>query len=180
MAEIWKPINGFEGLYEVSNKGRVKSLQTIDRMGRVFEERILVNNKKQHGYTSAVLYKNRIRHEQTVHRLVASAFLENPNNYPCVNHKNETKDDNRVENLEWCDHAYNNNYGTCNYRQARTKGRKVAQYLPSGEFVADYFSISEASRRTGFSTGAICNGLNYGVITNNYLWVDTQEVKVYA
>ena len=180
MEETWVPVRDFEGLYEISDIGRVKSLPTMDWRGRVFKERILTNSKTRSGYTRVVLYKDGIRNERTIHRLVASAFLENPNNYPCVNHKNEIKDDNRVGNLEWCDQAYNNNYGTCNYRQARTKGRKVAQYSQSGEFVADYFSISEATRRTGFSTGAICRGLNEGAITNNYLWKDTREVKIYA
>lgn len=116
MNEEWKDIQGYEGLYQVSNLGRVKSLERSVVIGwgakRLFKEKILkdsVNNKN--GYVYVGLHKNGKTRSARVHRLVALEFLENRDNLPAVNHKNEIKTDNHVENLEWCDSKYNNNYG---------------------------------------------------------------------
>lgn len=105
------------------------------------------------------------------HRFIAMCFIPNPNNLPEVNHKNEIKDDNRVENLEWCDRKYNINYGTRKVRAARsmvgkninhpTFSKPVSQYTKDGEFIATYPSIMEAERQTGICNGnisACCNG----------------------
>lgn len=95
-------IIGYEGLYEVSNKGNVRNVR---------RNKLLKLSKNRYGYIQVYLYKNGIRTGLKVHRLVAQAFIENPDNLPEVNHKNEDKIDNRVENLEFCDHKYNVNYG---------------------------------------------------------------------
>lgn len=100
--EEWKNIIGYEGLYEVSNKGNVRNVR---------RNKLLKLSKNRYGYIQVYLYKNGIRTGLKVHRLVAQAFIENPDNLPEVNHKNEDKIDNRVENLEFCDHKYNVNYG---------------------------------------------------------------------
>ena len=91
--EIWKPIEGYEGIYEVSNYGRIKS-------HKYKKERILkgcINNK---GYYRIALLKDGTETKYYVHRLVAEEFIPNPNNFPCINHKNEIKTDNMVENIE--------------------------------------------------------------------------------
>lgn len=108
--EIWKPVVGYEGLYEVSNLGRVRSLNYngTGTKGTLSE----ATNKC--GYKYLVLCNNGKRKHHLVHRLVAGAFLINPNNLPQVNHKDEHKDNNCIDNLEWCDNKYNNNYGTKN------------------------------------------------------------------
>lgn len=102
-----------------------------------------------------------------IHRFVASCFIPNPNNLPEINHKNENKTDNRVENLEWCDRKYNNNYGSRNKRDAESqkndpkKSKKVLQYTKDGEFVNEWVSLSEIGRVLGFCIGHIskcCNG----------------------
>lgn len=116
MEEIWKSIEGYEGLYEISNYGRVKSLERKILAGKgcnhkynTLKERYIAT--KCYGkYPAVVLCKNGITKRQTIHRLVARAFLPNPNNLPCINHKDENKLNNRADNLEWCSYKYNNEY----------------------------------------------------------------------
>lgn len=118
MEEIWRPVVDYEGRYEVSNLGRVKSLN----WHRLGEERLMSPSINGRGYRTVVLTKNGTGGTKSVHRIVAKAFISNPNNLPCVNHKNENKLDNFVyvnedgsvdlvkSNLEWCDFKYNINY----------------------------------------------------------------------
>lgn len=108
--EIWKPIPQYEGLYEVSNYGEIRSAVT---------QRIKNQFTKPNGYKTVQLWVGNKGRSEYVHRLVAFAFVPNPNNYPQVNHKNEVKSDNRAENLEWCTQKYNNNYGTKNDRAVK-------------------------------------------------------------
>ena len=122
--EYWKDVKGYEGFYQVSDCGKVKSLErdvffpngTIHRI----KGKILVPGLNKDGYACVNLYKNGKGKNIKVHRLVAEAFLQNTENKPQVNHKNEVKTDNFVENLEWCDNKYNANYGTRTQRQKQT------------------------------------------------------------
>lgn len=110
--EIWRPVVGYEDLYKVSNKGRVKGLKS----GKILKSAL---NKK--GYPMVALSRNGKLLPQRVHRLVAQAFIPNPNDFPIVNHKDENKQNNCVENLEWCDNQYNCNYGTSIKRMLKTR-----------------------------------------------------------
>ena len=150
--EIWKPIKGYEGLYEVSNFGRIKSLN-YNHTGK---GKILKQNQIMNGYKLVMLYKDGNGKNYLVHRLVAEAFLPNTDNLPCVNHKDENKQNNVVSNLEWCTHEYNNRYGT---RIERTS-KPILQYTLDGEFVKEWKSTAECGRN-GYNQGhvaACCRG----------------------
>lgn len=139
--EIWKDISGFPD-YQVSNLGRVKRIHNIGRNGLI---RILKPSVYSNGYKVVNLLGKRIG----VHRLVAMAFIPNPNELPLINHKNENKADNRVENLEWCTQQYNVNYGTRNKRVSEKLSKSVLQISIDGILVNQYYGIHEAMRQTG-------------------------------
>lgn len=152
MEEIWLPIKGFEGLYEVSSFGRVRNLN-YKRTGKIM---VLSQSLGKNGY----LYVKLKEKNYTVHRLVASAFIPNWFDEPCVNHIDENKNNNNFENLEWCDFKYNNNYGTARERTIEKTSKTVLQFLKTGEFVREWFSTAEAGRN-GFNQGhiaACCRG----------------------
>lgn len=126
--EEWKPVEEFEGLYEVSNFGRVRSLnhKRANRYSYYIQKgRILKSGlNKKTGYWTVVLSKNGKYFTKRVHQLVAKAFIPNPNNYPCVNHKDENKNNNKFDNLEWCTYKYNNNFGSRNKRISISLSKK--------------------------------------------------------
>ena len=114
--EIWKPVVGYEGLYEVSSYGRVRSLDKYVKYKskgyRLHRGRILTGSISRCGYIMCHIRVNEVSKYYLVHRLVAEAFIPNLDNLSCINHKDEDKTNNCVENLEWCSHRYNNTYGT--------------------------------------------------------------------
>ena len=134
MQEQWVDIIGYEGLYQISNLGRVKSLEKSWITGRGGirhqEEKLLKLGKTKDGYLYVTLYKNGKPKLFKVHRLVAVHFIPNPNNLPQVNHKDEVKTNNIVINLEWCTHQYNNNYGTRNERVGKAMLNHKAISIP--------------------------------------------------
>ena len=152
MKEIWKDIKNYEGLYQVSNFGRVKSL----KFGK---EKILKLLKHNCGYLYIGLHKDNNVKNYYIHRLVAEAFIPNPDNLPQVNHKDENKLNNVVSNLEWCDAKYNINYGTARERSSEKMingklSKKVFQYDLEGNFIREWESVNETGRN-GFDSSAI-------------------------
>ena len=128
MKEIWKDIKGYEGLYQVSNLGKIKSLSRKIFNGKnyyISKEKILKPAKDKDGYVQVLLYKNNRHKTYKVHRLVAMAFIPNPNNLPQINHKDENKQNNRAENLEWCTNKYNCNYGTWKEKVSKANKGKI-------------------------------------------------------
>ncbi|WCT58847.1 NUMOD4 domain-containing protein [Limosilactobacillus vaginalis] len=159
--EIWKPVRNYEGLYEVSNMGRVKSISHKSWNGKGYfltKPKIIKPRIKRFGYLSVALSKNNKAKEFKVHRLVAIAFIPNPQNLPQVNHKDENKLNNRVSNLEWCTPKYNNNYGehTKNISQSLLKNHRLRPVLQlnNGKVIRRWKSINEL-KNTRFKTSYI-------------------------
>ena len=148
MEEIWRDIKGYKGLYQVSNTGRVKSLERTvwNNKGyyKTVPERILKGRKTRVGYLRVQLYKNNKAKNCYVHRLVAQAFLENIDNLPEVNHIDENKQNNCIENLEWCSHSYNNTYND----KAKKAGKKIAKKLRGRKLSEETIKkLSESRKR---------------------------------
>ena len=157
--EEWRDVVGYEGLYQVSSEGRVKSLErklSHWRGGeRIQKERILKQSVVYGGYLRVCLSVDGKTKMLRVHRLVCEAFHKNPENKPEVNHINEDKTDNRACNLEWCTRRENCNYGTRNERSAKALSKPVGQYTLDGELVKIWPSTIEVQRQTGFGQGAV-------------------------
>lgn len=157
MEEIWKPVVGYEGFYEVSNIGRVRSLSRIvecnDGRKRKLKTRILRQSCAPSGYYMVTLHKNGKQKSGLVHRLVCEAFIPNPLVKDEVNHKDENSKNNNATNLEWVTTKENNNYGTRKERARKAivevQGRAVRQLSRDGELVAEYESLSAACNATG-------------------------------
>lgn len=174
--EQWLSIDGYDG-YEVSNYGRVKSLGN----DKTRKEKILKQSTNKYGYQIVGICKGGKQKMFRVHRLVAMAFIPNLNNYEQVNHKDEVKTNNHVDNLEWCDCKYNINYGNRNERQAKAmigkfgkehpmfgkfgkdnpKAKQVIQLTLDNQFVKTWGSIIDVERKLGYDNGYIskcCKG----------------------
>lgn len=126
--EIWKDINGYKGLYQVSNLGRVKSLDRYIKQGNrtiKFKSKILKQRLERNGYLRVTLYKNATPKQISVHRLVAETFINNPNNLPQVNHIDKNREHNYVTNLEWCTSLYNLQYSNIIKNLSKTKYKKI-------------------------------------------------------
>lgn len=153
MIEVWKDIKDYEGLYQISNLGRVKSL----KYRKSNKERILIlNGAAKHGYYMVGLCKNHKRKYVTVHRLVAEAFIPNPDNKPQINHKDENRRNNCVDNLEWVTAKENLNYGSHNEKMIYTMHKVLSNQVLCVETGLVYNSMKEAARKTGISVSGIC------------------------
>lgn len=145
MEEIWKHITGYED-YMISNLGRVKSLKNG-------KEKILRPGIQSSGYLCVTLYKNTKKKHYLVHRLVGETFLENPDNLPCINHKDEVKTNNSVDNLEFCSYQYNLTYADKHLKYARKVG-----YYKDGKLIKVYDAIQDV-KKDGFNQSNVCSAL---------------------
>ena len=166
--EIWKPIKGWEGLYEVSNLGNVKSFHKG-------KELILKPRKKPNGYLQVILQDNGIKKCVHIHRLVAQAFIPNPDNLPTVNHIDENKENNRVDNLEWMTTKDNTTY---------SQGKAINQYTLNMEFVRTWESRHEAARVLNINGGNLSSALHkrYGfrkAVAGGFKWFFVNDSTQY-
>lgn len=163
--EVWKDIKDYEGLYQVSNMGRVKSLERTVRNGRGYyktvSEKIKKGKDNGHGYLQVSLCKDGRKKWYRINRLVAQAFLPNPNNLPIINHKDEDKYNNHMDNLEWCSHSYNNTYNDRAKKAGKKLSKPVFSVNKESGLIMWWQSSHEAERCTGINNGNIircCQG----------------------
>ena len=171
--EIWKDIQGYEGLYQVSNLGRVKSydreVRCKNEHTRVIKGKILAPTRSGQILNDGSYYlkvsltdHNKNTKSIAVHRLVALAFCDNPNSYSEVNHIDENKHNNCADNLEWCSRAENNHHSLITETLNESKKKSVLQLSTSGEIIKEFSGVREAARELGLKThkhiGECCNG----------------------
>lgn len=158
MTEEWRDIYGYEGCYQISNVGRVKNLKRAVQNRScmaIKRERIMKLSVDKDGYYKVCLCKNNIKQTRFVHRLVATAFIQNPNQYPVINHKDENKKNNNPNNLEWCDVKYNTNYKNMPHRRANNLRKAVIQYTKDMQLVNTWTCRSEIEKVLNVSGGDI-------------------------
>lgn len=163
--EIWKKIEDYEN-YMISNFGRIKSLK----------RNIILKPEVRRQYYSVQLYKNKKSKHFQIHRLVAITFIKNPHNLKYVNHKDENKLNNHVDNLEWCTASYNTNYGTAIKRAVEKKSIIINQYDKNGNYLNTYLSFMDAQRKTGIFNNNIvkcCKGERK--TAGGYIWKYKKE-----
>ena len=173
--EVWKDIKEYKGLYQVSNIGNVRSLNKKDSLGRRVKGKIMKPVKRKDGYLHITLHKNGKAKHFLIHRLVAEAFVENKNNYKEINHIDENKINNNINNLEWCNRSYNINYGEANKNRRKTllnrRGKKIIQFDKNGNEIKIFPSLMQVVRELGLSKSDLsqcCNGKRK--TTGGYRW----------
>lgn len=189
--EVWRDIPNYEGLYQVSTLGNVKSLN-YNHTGK---EKIMKQSKDKYEYLKIRLCKENKVKNFRVHRLVALAFLENPNNLPCVNHKDENKQNNHVNNLEICSYLYNNNYGSKKQRMSeslkgkpkseemkrnlsKARRKPILQFSLDNVFIREWDSTKTASKELNLKSSSICMCCKGKTKTcGGYKWVYKSDYK---
>lgn len=185
---MWKDIVGYENHYQVNELGQIRTLKnsSLQKAGTILKSQI----NKKNGYVYQMVYKDGKQKLLRVHRVVANAFLPNPNNLPQVNHKNGNKNDNRVQNLEWCTqeqnmlHAFKIGLAKPSDKQKRAiaetnKAKRKAVVFKQGSNVQVFESISKASKETGLSISTIsryCRGIRAGNIYSKWSFYNSEQV----
>lgn len=161
--EIWKDIKGYEGLYQVSSKGRIRSFYERTTRGGLTPGKkptILAPQTSNRGYYMVTIYKDGVPSFCLLHRLIAETFIPNPNNYPIINHKDEVRTNNCIDNLEWCTYSYNNSYN--DIRRRVNPGYPVIAIGKDGEVVARFNNAEHAAMEYKLKPATI----RYSIINN--------------
>lgn len=187
MKEIWKDITGYEGLYQISNTGIIRSHDRLIVIppnpkstygfSYIKKGQIIKQITDKSGYMKVLLYdKNSNRKNAFVHKLVVIEFVDNTDNLPQINHKDENKSNNCVSNLEWCTAKYNTNYGTCIKRRSEkqiynnNRVKAVAKIGDNGEIIEEYISMRNAARVNKLPQSNIFKSCNNNIKCGGYLW----------
>lgn len=187
MKEIWKDITGYEGLYQISNTGIIRSHDRLIVIppnpkstygfSYIKKGQIIKQITDKSGYMKVLLYdKNSNRKNAFVHKLVAIEFVDNTDNLPQINHKDENKSNNCVSNLEWCTAKYNTNYGTCIKKRSEkqiynnNRVKAVAKIGDNGEIIEEYISMRNAARVNKLPQSNIFKSCNNNIKCGGYLW----------
>ena len=152
MEEVWKDVQGYEGIYQVSNLGNVKSLDREVKCKnsiRLYKGKILSQCKDDKGYYRVLLSVAGKHKSAQIHRLVAEAFIDNKNKFPEVNHKDENPSNNRVDNLEWCEKIYNLSYGTGRIRSIESHRKKILQFDMNNNLISEFEGVNIAAKAIG-------------------------------
>lgn len=179
----WKDISGYDGYYEVSSTGKVRSKDRIilDKNSKsvYIKGRLMKQSKNTQGYLVVNLRKNHTSNVALIHRLVANAFIDNPDSLPTINHKDGDKLNNRIENLEWVTYT-DNNIHALKLGLRNPRGCKVVQFDDRGNVVSIFKSVSEASRETGIGRGVISHCINGRTHSaGRYIWTKIEECNDY-
>ena len=195
-SEVWKDVKGYEGYYQVSNMGRVKSMRVLKtpKNGVKCRKNAFLSTKTSHDkqYVTVALCRDGEKKQTQVHRLVAEAFIPNPNNLPFVNHKDENPSNNCAGNLEWCTQGYNIQYSLERKGRLRPKSelRPICAYTLSGEFIAQYNSVWEAIEKLGIESNSprgarnnirmCCKGKSRNAFGYRWRYADSKEFPQYV
>ena len=173
--EVWKDVVGYEGYYEVSNQGRLRSVPHItinNKMRKGILRKPYTNCK---GYLCVQLCKDGITKAKPIHRLVAEAFIPNPHGLPIINHKDEDRKNNNADNLEWCDYSYNNNYGRRIEKVIKAQSHPVIAIKESDLNQEHYLSLSEAGRKFNIHPTTITRAIKSGKVLLKRKWYFAKE-----
>lgn len=187
---MWRPVVGYEGYYEVSDRGELRSVDRIcidsnigERFlkGRPMKQTVRINKRRSltDGYMVVSLHKKGDVEVANVHRLVAQAFISNPNNYPIINHIDGNKKNNNVSNLEWTTYSRNNQHAL-DKGLRKPRGVSVVQRDLGGNEIKRFRSVCEASRETGIGRSIISHCVNHRVKSaGGFLWEKINECNDY-
>lgn len=182
--EIWKPIKGYEGVYEVSNFGRVRSLDRLvtntKGVSQRYKGRILKPQKDKDGYLYVELNKCGDSKKFRIHQIVAKCFIPNPNNFPQINHKDENPLNNHVSNIEWCHQQYNNTYGNRISKMLKTYksngySRPVIQFDTKGNYIKEYTFLSD-TKKDGFNLHCVYQCCIFKITNHKrFIWLYKED-----
>lgn len=172
--EIWKEIKDYEGFYEISNTGCIRSVKRIvtysNGINHLYKSKVL-SPSICNGYYKVTLHKNGLKKTHSVHRLVAEAFIDNPKKLPCVNHKDENRLNNNADNLEWCTIKYNSNYGNAQIKKAKKCFKPLCQLDLNGNVIKLWNSMTDVEKELGIKIASISNNIHgHSKSAGGYKW----------